>query len=172
MLTKNQLKQLRKEIVLNSLFLNDYNNSLFIKEKTACAFFDSYIEYLYEIAHENNFKSNDITDVLNKYDNIENLYNYYLCYENDPLLQDDYIATKHINNSDGIVIYNIESQHINNYALVAIHYLSGLYIFNTKIKKYKLYYACKRGYYFNYNKIRYYIDDFIKVNYIDRLLKD
>lgn len=174
MLTKNQLKQLRKEIVLNSLYLNDYNNSLFIKNKTVCAFMDSYIEYLYEIAHENNFKSDDILDVIDEYDDIDNLYNYYLCYEDDPLLQDDYIASKLLNNSDVIVIYSIDSSYIylNNYVLVAIHYLSGLYIYNTKIKKYKLYDSSKRGYYFNYNKNRYYIDDFIKVNYIDRLLKD
>ena len=75
MLTKNQLKQLRKEIVLNSLYLKDYSNSLYIKEKTACAFFDSYIEYLYEIATEDQFKSKDILDVIDRYDNIDNLYN-------------------------------------------------------------------------------------------------
>ena len=160
MLTKNQLKQLRKEIVLNSLFLNDYNNSLFIKEKAAYAFFDSYIEYLYEIAHENNFKSDNITDVLNEYDNIENLYNYYLCYENNPLLQDDYIATKHINNSDGIVIYHID----NNSVYAAFMCLHGLYYENTKIKEYKLYESIKNGYYFKINNIRYYINDFMRVN--------
>lgn len=163
MLTKNQLKQLRKEIVLNSLFLNDYNNSLFIKNKTVCAFMDSYIEYLYEIAHENNFKSDNITDVLNEYDNIENLYNYYLCYENDPLLQDDYIATKHINNSDGIVIYHIK-YHYNNSVYAAFMCLHGLYYENTKIKEYKLYESIKNGYYFKINNTRYYINDFMRVN--------
>lgn len=169
MLTKKQLKQLRNEICLNSLYLKDYENSLYIKEKTVCNFFDSFLEYIY---NEYDVTGLDFNDVMDKYDNIETLYNYYLLFEDDPLKQDDYIATKHINNSDGIVIYNIESHYINNYVLVAIHYLSGLYIFNTKIKKYKLYCSCKRGYYFNYNKTKYYIDDFIKVNYIDRLLKD
>lgn len=161
MLTKNQLKQLRKEIVLNSLFLNDYNNSLFIKNKTVCAFMDSYIEYLYEIAHENNFKSDNITDVLNEYDNIENLYNYYLCYENGPLLQDDYIATKPVNNSDSMVIYEIDY----NYVLVGGIYSSGLYMNTERIKRLKLYYAVRRGYYFIYYNRRYYIDDFMKVNF-------
>lgn len=34
-LTREQLAQLRKEIVLNSLFLNDYNNSLGIDKEIA-----------------------------------------------------------------------------------------------------------------------------------------
>ena len=40
-MTYKQFKQLRNEIVLNSLFLKDYSNSFYIKNKTVCAFFDS-----------------------------------------------------------------------------------------------------------------------------------
>ena len=174
MLTKNQLKQLRKEIVLNSLYLKDYSNSLYIKEKTACAFFDSYIEYLYEIATEDQFKSKDILDVIDRYDNIDNLYNYYNCYEDDPLLQDDIIASKPINNSDSMVIYDIKYDYdsYSNYVIVGCLYLSGLYIASDKIKKYKLYDSMRRGYYFNYKNHRYYIDEFLKVNIIDKKLSD
>ena len=166
MLTKNQLKQLRKEIILNSEYLSDYNNSLFIKNKTVCAFMGSYIEYLYEIARKNNFKSDNITDVLNEYDNIENLYNYYLCYEKDPLLQDDYIAIKHINNSDIIAIYYITDCYLfNDYVYIAFICLHGLHYENTKIRKYKIYESVQNGYYFKINNTRYYLNEFMRANY-------
>ena len=159
MLTKKELKQLRNDIILSSVFVNDYNNTLFIKAKTASAFFDSYIDYLCDLASDDNFNG-DIVDIMNKYDNIDNLYNYYLCYEDDPLLKDDFIATQHINNSDGIVIYSI-----NDYSVIAsCWFLSGLYMNYTPLKKYKLYNSVKNGFYFNFNKRRYYIKDFIRVN--------
>lgn len=164
MLTKKQLKQLRKEITLNSLYLKDYNNNLFIKEKTACNFFDGYIEYLYEIAHENNFKSNDVIDVLNEYDNIENLFNYYIGFDDDPLLQDDYIAYKHLNNSDGIVIYLIDDYIL--YPTVKTAFMNSNLsngCFNTRITENRLYESKNNGYYFIKNHHRYYINDFMRV---------
>ena len=76
MLTRKQLKQLKSEIVLNSLFLKDYSNTLYISEKTVYNFFEAYIENLYDIAASDDFNSKDIIDILEKYDNIDNLYNY------------------------------------------------------------------------------------------------
>lgn len=176
MLTKKQLKQLRSEITLNSLFFNDYSNTLYIKNKTACVFFDGYMEYIYDLATEEKHNNNlNVFDVIDEYDNIINLYNYYCdCCVNgcDPLLQDDFIASKSINNSDAIVIYNIENSYIYNCVLVAFCCLDGLCMKSTKIKKYKLYLSSKNGYYFKVNKIRYYINDFIKVNLIDRILEN
>lgn len=160
MLNKKQLKQLRKEIVLNSLYLNDYDNSFFIKNKTVCDFFDSYIEYLYELASEKNIDDNDVLD---KLDNIDNLYNYYLSFEYDPLLKDDFIASKAINNSDSVVIYQIENGY-NSYIKVAYYFLSGLYMNTSKIKTLKLYESVKRGFYFILDKTRYYINDFVRVD--------
>ena len=55
MLTKNQLYNLRKQVTINSVMLKDYSNNMFISEKTACNFFDSYIEYLYELARDDNY---------------------------------------------------------------------------------------------------------------------
>lgn len=72
MLSKRQLKQLRSEIVMNSVFLKDYSNSLNINEKTACNFFDGYSEYI---------------DDENLQDNINNLYDYYCIYDYDPLVR-------------------------------------------------------------------------------------
>lgn len=162
MLTKNQLKQLRKEIVLNSLFLNDYNNSLFIKNKTVCAFMDSYIEYLYEIAHENNFKSDNIIDVLNEYDNIENLYNYYLCYDDDPLLQNDYIAVLTLSYFHGIVIYSIDDYSV----IVASYYNDGCnnVMHINRITKNNIFYNNTGDPYINKDGYKYYLNDFIKVS--------
>lgn len=160
MLTKKQLKQLRNEITLNSLYLNDYNNSLFIKEKTACNFFEGYIEYLYEIA---NNETLDVFDLIDKYDNVDNLYNYYIGFDDDPLLQDDFIAYKHINNSDSIVIYKIDDYILYPTIKTAFMCLHGLYYENTKIKEYKLYESIKNGYYFKINNTRYYINDFVRV---------
>lgn len=77
MLTKKQLKQLRKEIVLNSLFISDYNNSLYIDNNAVCAFMDAYLENLCDIASCDGYEG-DVIDIIHKYDNIDNLYNYYL----------------------------------------------------------------------------------------------
>lgn len=44
-LNNKQLQQLREEIVLNSMFTNDYKNSFNIPPQQVQDFFDSYIEY-------------------------------------------------------------------------------------------------------------------------------
>ena len=82
------LQQLRKEIVLNSLFVSDYNNSFGISAKSVCDFFDSYMEFLSELAFEDNFKIGDPSkgmhtydEFFDKYDTIDNLENWYGCYE-------------------------------------------------------------------------------------------
>lgn len=121
MLTKKQLKQLRNEIVLNSLFLKDYSNTLYISEKTACSFFDSYIENLYDIASDDGFNSKDIIDIIDKYDNIDNLYNYYMdcCIDGyDPLLKDDYIAYIFIGIGYSILIYDVSDYKIKVAAMI------------------------------------------------------
>ena len=91
MLTKKQLKQLRDEIVLNSIFLKDYDNTLFIKRDRVCNFFNSFIEYIEEIYTEKHGHSAySYDDLFKEYDNINTLYDYYKYMEYDPLLQDDY----------------------------------------------------------------------------------
>ena len=165
MLSKNQLKQLRKQIILNSLYTKDYSNNLFIKEKTAYAFFDGYIEYLLEIATDNGIKVNDnnYMDILKKYDTFKNLYEWYYTFEHDPLVQDNYIAVRQLNNADGIVIYYIDYD--ARYVITSIHYLSGLYIHNTRITKNKLYINKSGDYYFIKNGIKYYLLNFMCIDY-------
>ena len=86
--TKEDLQSLRNEIVLNSLFVSDYNNSFGISAKSVCDFFDSYMEFLSELAFEDNFKIGNPSkgmhtydEFFDKYDTIDNLENWYGCYE-------------------------------------------------------------------------------------------
>lgn len=72
-LTKKQLFALRKEVVLNSVFTRDFENSFDICPTDCQAFFDGYFEYLCELSKEKGDNFNDITDFFTKYDNKENL---------------------------------------------------------------------------------------------------
>ena len=79
--TKNDLAKLRKEIVLNSVYTSDYNNSFGISADSLCSFFDGYVSYLEELAEEDNFKYDDMFALFNKYDTIDNLYSWYCCFD-------------------------------------------------------------------------------------------
>ena len=85
LLTREELRDLRNEIVLNSLYTSDYENTHHILPRDAQNFFDGYVEYLYELAEENGEKP-DIEDLCIKYDNPDNLENWYYCFEGNPLL--------------------------------------------------------------------------------------
>ena len=86
-MTSEMLWSLRKEIILNSMFVADYRNTLGIDPHVVCNFFDSYLSYLdeemkltisgYDDAH--------FFDHLPDFDTEENLWNWYCCYEDDPL---------------------------------------------------------------------------------------
>lgn len=79
-LNSAQLWRLRKEIVLNSLFVGDYDNSFGFAKKSVMDFFDGYMSYLYELAEENHGKKAkdfSVEEVINKYDNEDNLFDYY-----------------------------------------------------------------------------------------------
>ena len=80
-LSTEQLYALRKEIVLNSLFLKDYSNSFGIEEKEVCDFFMGYVEYLFEIAEEDLHSDYDFFEIAEHYDNDNNLFNYWLFIE-------------------------------------------------------------------------------------------
>ena len=157
MLTRKQLKQLRNEIVLNSLFLKDYSNTLYISEKTVYNFFEAYIENLYDIAASDNFNSKDIIDILEKYDNIDNLYNYYIdsCIDDyDPLLKDDYIAYIFIGIDYSILIYDVSDYKIKVAAMI-----------NNKISKItsnNIFYDNNGDPYFKKYGYRYYLNEAIK----------
>ena len=84
-LTKDELWELRQEIVLNSLFTKDYSNSFEVPDYVCHTFFDGYVMELYLLSDDDNFQSDDLFDVIEKYDNKDNLYNYYSQLEGYPL---------------------------------------------------------------------------------------
>ena len=79
-LAKENLWKLRKEIVLNSLYLSDYQNSFGVDEKDLSYFFEGYLEDLEYLMEENieNYSDEMFFDYLGEYDTEDNLYNYYL----------------------------------------------------------------------------------------------
>ena len=83
-MSEKNLWKLRQEIVLNSLFTNDYENSFGIDPLIVQSFFDSYMEELSYILQEQSneeeiakLNSDKYYEQLFKLDNKENLYNYY-----------------------------------------------------------------------------------------------
>lgn len=78
-LTLEELSQLRKEINLNSIFIYDYTNSFGFNPWDICSFFDGYVSFLNELAREDGFEGIDY--YLAKYDTEENLYSWFLCYD-------------------------------------------------------------------------------------------
>lgn len=77
-LTSAELSQLRKEVILNSVFIYDYSNSFGFNSWDICSFFDGYVSYLNELAREDGYEG---IDYLTKYDTEENLYSWFLCYD-------------------------------------------------------------------------------------------
>ena len=79
-LTKENLWKLRKEIVLNSLYLSDYENSFGIDEEDLLYFFEGYLEDLGYLMEENieNYFDEMFFGYLGEYDTEDNLYSYYL----------------------------------------------------------------------------------------------
>lgn len=94
-MTKQELQQLRNEITLNSLYTSDYNNSFNIDPRQVQDFFDSYLENCETIPNDNgdllcdmDLSYDDYYDTLFTIaNNIDNLYDYYLSFEKDPLSQ-------------------------------------------------------------------------------------
>lgn len=73
-LTRDELWALRKEIVLNSLFVHDYTNSFGISPRSACDLFDGYVSFLEELADETG-------TAWTAQDSPEHLHQWLLCYD-------------------------------------------------------------------------------------------
>lgn len=94
MLTYEQLKQLRGEIVLNSIFVKDYSNSLGIDPQRVCDFFEGYLEYKMICFSEDNPKATPkqkdrYFDKVLQENDIQDMYDYYQSIEGDYLPIED-----------------------------------------------------------------------------------
>ena len=79
-LSSAQLADLRKEIVLNSLYISDYDNSFGFDPNHINSFFDGYVSYLEELAEEDGYTEWDnIFRMFNLYDNETNLWDWFNC---------------------------------------------------------------------------------------------
>lgn len=85
---KETLWTLRKEIVLNSMYLNDYNNSFGIKKKCCALYFEGYADYLSELMKEDGHSDDEYFSLLSAYDNADNLWDWELCHIEDGMLVD------------------------------------------------------------------------------------
>lgn len=93
--TREDLAQLRSEVVLNSLYESDYQNSFGISQHSASLFFDSYLDDICDRAREDGYLwdyaepgstyyqegYHTWAEFLKKYDTIDNLESWWYCYE-------------------------------------------------------------------------------------------
>lgn len=80
-LTIDELWALRNEIVLNSLFYAHYENSFGFDCHDICVFFEGYVSFLDELANEDGLEDIDINELCDKYDDKENLWGWFCCYD-------------------------------------------------------------------------------------------
>lgn len=80
-LTADELWELRQEIVLNSLYVSDYENSFGYHSADMCLFFESYLDYLCEVMKGIGIASEDHLKCLDEFDNPTNLKCWYDHYE-------------------------------------------------------------------------------------------
>ena len=81
-LTSAELAKLRSEIVLNSLYESDYDNSFGYDSIHIFTFFDAYVSYLEELAEEDGYTEWDnIFKMFDIYDTEENLWDWFNCYD-------------------------------------------------------------------------------------------
>ena len=83
--SENKLWALRQQITLGSIYFKDYQNELGVEEHTCSDFFDGYLDYLEELMKEDGIPDDRAWDYLKYYDTREELWNWYGCFEEDPL---------------------------------------------------------------------------------------
>ena len=83
-LSKLQLKRLRSDIVLNSLFISDYENRYGIPAENVCDFFDGFMDSINEKVHQDwGYSDEQISyeqywnQHIWDYDNPDELWDYY-----------------------------------------------------------------------------------------------
>lgn len=86
-MTKEQLWALRRQIVLGSLYLSDYVNTFGIDRHAVCDFFDSFLSFLGEKMADEipGYDDRHFSKHLRAYDTPDELWEWYGCYEENPL---------------------------------------------------------------------------------------
>ena len=87
-ITKTSLWQLRQEILLNSLYTSDFDNTFGYTAHSVQDFFDGYLGDLEGQMIADGVDDSDLFDVLGKYDNADNLWEYWNIYYANPLDED------------------------------------------------------------------------------------
>ena len=87
MWSKEKLWEMRKEIKLNSIYVNDYVNSFGVTTDDCCNFFDGFIEYIAELAMDKYgaIPDNEWYDRLFEFDTPDDLWDWYYCFDENPL---------------------------------------------------------------------------------------
>lgn len=88
--SSKELWALRQKVVVNSVFLADYENQYGIDTVSLCNFFDGYYSFIWELAEEDHGKNLEHSFVMDNYDTEENLYNWYNCHEEFDWVTYDY----------------------------------------------------------------------------------
>ena len=83
-LTHEVILDLRKQIVLNSIYLCDYENDYNFDPKEVIAFFDGYLDYIGEIMEEDGISDEEFWERLPDYDNEKYLLGWYDCFDENP----------------------------------------------------------------------------------------
>jgi len=84
-ITEEELTELREEIKLGSLFVDDYRNSLGVDASAACDFFEGYCEYLKELMEADGITDGEFWDRVEEYDNDDNLIAWLYSFDEVPL---------------------------------------------------------------------------------------
>lgn len=74
---KEKLWELRKEICLGSLYFSDYKNSFGVPMNVCGDFFDGFIDYCFIVEEENENGLTELKDIYDKYDNADELWDYF-----------------------------------------------------------------------------------------------
>lgn len=83
-LTNEVILDLRKQIVLNSIYLRDYENDYNFDPKEVITFFDGYLDYIGEIMEEDGISDEEFWERLPDYDNEKYLLGWYDCFDKNP----------------------------------------------------------------------------------------
>ena len=89
-LTSAELWAIRSKVVVNSVYLADYENQYGISEVSLCNFFDGYYDYMWELAIEKYGRNVAEEIVRNEFDTEDNLYVWFCCYDNFDWIVYDY----------------------------------------------------------------------------------